>query len=153
MIIGFSGSQRGMTKFQKDELKLRLEGCTEFVHGDCIGSDEQANNIALECGISIFTIFPPTGTIKRAFCFNKERNLFNDNMQWNEIDYDGRVIQVRWYPKNEYLKRNQLIVNYCESMIATPKEYEHTLRSGTWATIRFAWKTKKNIIIIPPVNR
>lgn len=151
MIIGFTGTQRGMTQFQKDELKslLQLKGCQEFTHGDCIGSDCEANDIALSVGVKIFTIFPPTGTTKRGYCFNVDKDLMNDDFQWREVN----GVNVRWWPKDEYLKRNQKIVEHCQLMIATPKEYEHTLRSGTWATIRYAWKMKRDITIIPPVNR
>lgn len=151
MIIGFTGTQKGMTSFQKEELAkfLKLKECSEFTHGDCIGSDEQANNVALELEINVFTLFPPTGTIKRAFCFNKERDLFNDDCKWREIN----GVKVRWFPKDDYLKRSKKIVEHCQIMVATPKEFEHTLRSGTWATIRYAWKIRKDIVIIPPVNR
>lgn len=153
MIYGFTGTQKGMTSFQKQELNLRLEGCTEFTHGDCIGSDEQANQIAFELGIEFFTIFPPTDTKKRAYCFNPEKDLMNDNAEWRGITWQGRFIHVRWMPKDDYLKRNKKIVDHCSKMLATPKEYEHSLRSGTWACIRYAWKVKRDIIIIPPVNR
>jgi len=153
MIFGFTGTQRGMTQFQKTELLLRLTDCSEFTHGDCIGADEQANYIAFELGIRIFTIFPPTDTRKRAYCFNPEKDLMNDNAQWREINWNGKIVRVRWMPKDAYLERNKKIVDHCYKMIATPKEYEHTLRSGTWATIRYAWKIKRDLIIIPPVNR
>lgn len=153
MIYGFTGTQKGMQSFQKQELVLRLEGCTEFTHGDCIGSDKEANQIAFEQGIQFFTIFPPSDTKKRAYCFNPERYLMNGNTQWREINWEGKIINVRWMPKDDYLKRNKKIVDHCQKMIATPKEFEHSLRSGTWTTIRYAWKIKKELIIIPPINR
>jgi hypothetical protein len=140
-----------MTQFQKEELAklLKLKECQEFCHGDCIGSDEQAADIALGIGVKIFTVFPPTGTTKRAYWMNPEKFLNNDDFQWNY----NRDITVRWHPKDEYLKRNQKIVEHCKLMIAAPKEFEHTLRSGTWATIRYAWKIRRDITIIPPVKK
>jgi hypothetical protein len=154
MKIGFTGTQRGMTKFQKETLRevLELQKCSEFCHGDCIGSDAQANQIALDMGIRIFTIFPPNETKKRAFCFNY--NKLKRGTDYYEIDVNEfDIARVKWMPENTYLERNKYIVDSVEWMIATPKEHEHTLRSGTWATIRYAWKKKKGITIIPPVER
>lgn len=69
MIGGFSGTQNGMTFPQKRTLALiftELE-ITELHHGDCIGADEEAHEIALSMGIRI-VIHPPTDPKKRAFC-------------------------------------------------------------------------------------
>jgi hypothetical protein len=154
VIIGFTGSRSGMTDFQKHELKLILgNGCDEFMHGDCKGSDEQANTVALSMGVKMFTIHPPSQHKYRAFCFDMHHTTQINNILTPYITTkDG--IQVRWYPVDDFLKRNKRIVDMCDVIIATPKEFRHTIRSGTWATIRYAWKTKKDsIIIIPPVNR
>jgi len=153
MKIGFTGTQRGMTQFQKDELKglILLLKVSEFVHGDCIGADEQAHQIAYEAGVRVFTIFPSTYYKKRAFCFNEGKILNNDNGQWNTVNVNDEKILVRWMPKDTPLNRNHYIVDNVSRMLAAPKEHEHTLRSGTWATIRYAWKTKRDITIIPPM--
>lgn len=153
MVIGFSGTQSGMTQFQKDTFAsiLHIHGVTELHHGDCIGADEQAHKIAYDEGITIFSIHPPSNPNKRAFCFDDRQDTkFNHILtDWKEYD----EARVRWYPVRGYLERNQDIVDTVEMLIATPKEYVHTLRSGTWATIRYAWKTKKHVVIIPPVDR
>jgi hypothetical protein len=157
MLIGFTGSRQGMTQFQKEELAkvLKFKECSEFMHGDYIGSDEQANQIALDVGVSIFTIHPPDNIKARAFCFDTERQF-----RWNReltsyypLAYKGKEIRVRWYPIDTYLKRNHRIVDQCSYIVATPKEFVHSIRSGTWSTIRYAWKSKKDIIIIPPIER
>lgn len=148
MRIGFCGSQKGMTSFQKEELVKRLEGGTEFVFGDCIGSDSEAAHIAWKCGISTFTIYPQnTNSKKRNWCWNQDKDITREDGEWRYL----YGLQIRWMPAMEPLKRNKLIVDNCELLIATPKEFEHSIRSGTWATIRYAWKTKRNLIIIPPV--
>jgi predicted Rossmann fold nucleotide-binding protein DprA/Smf involved in DNA uptake len=49
-------------------------------------------------------------------------------------------------PKS-YLERNKDIVNSCEQLIACPLTQEEELRSGTWATIRYARKTNKHILL------
>ena len=155
MKIGFTGSQKGMTDWQKEMLKevYQHKPCEEFIHGDCIGSDEQAADVMVDLGVRIFTIYPPTNNNKRAFWANvrKEPTM---PIGWHEIEIKkGTIIQVRWMPRDDYLKRNQRIVDNCELMIATPKEHQHSLRSGTWATIRYAWKVKRDITIIPPIER
>lgn len=152
MRIGFTGTQSGMTNFQKAMLAniLKEEGCTEFIHGDCVGADSQANDIAIDCGIKYITIFPPDNPNKRAWKFDATKNPILHKWEWQEAIIG---IKVRWAPRAPYLDRNKHIVDNCEMMIACPKEAEHTVRSGTWATIRYAWKVKRKIVIIPPIQR
>lgn len=153
MVIGFTGSQKGMTPFQKNTLKelLELKQCTEFCHGDCIGSDAEANEIAFDFGVRVFSIFPPLNSKKRAHVF--QTLIYKDDGAWHTIIYKGCDLQVRWFPKAEYLARNKSIVDHCQWMIAAPKEHQHTIRSGTWTTIRYAWHLKKDLTIIPPIVR
>lgn len=168
MKIGFTGTQSGMTNFQKSmvETILKAEKCEEFLHGDCVGSDYEANNIAREF-IPYITIFPPDNPNKRAWCFNPMKDV-NKKWEWEEfreliegnldnLSEDSQVIyrvnKVRWAPRAPYLERNKHIVDNCEIMIACPKEVEHTVRSGTWSTIRYAWRVKRKITIIPPIVR
>lgn len=159
MIIGFTGTQSGMSQFQKDTLReiLEIEKCTEFVHGDCYGADKQANDIAATCGL--VTIFPPDNPKKRAWCFNPNHDTKNWQWHLHTLQYlnTPQVINVRWWTPLPYMERNQLIVNHPEILIACPKEIEHTLRSGTWATIRMGWKKQKmdksyKVVIIPPLS-
>ena len=153
MILGFTGTQSGMSDFQKEEFRKLLfhYKVTELLHGDCIGSDEEANNIGVQEGIKVFTIHPPTNPSKRSFCFDYEGLTKFNHILTEFKDIDG--MHVRWQPVKPYLERNINIVEACEVLIATPKEYVHTLRSGTWQTIRHCWKIKKHVVIIPPVTR
>jgi hypothetical protein len=127
--IGFTGTQFGMTNRQKKSfIRLLLSQKiipTEFHHGDCIGADEQANKIV---GIiPKIVIHPPSFDAKRAFCFSRD---------------------VR-SPK-PYIERNHDIVDETDVLIACPRTKEEELRSGTWATIRYARKTGKPIWYIWP---
>lgn len=155
MLIGFTGSQSGMTQFQKDELFkiLSMKECSEFIHGDCIGSDAEANNIALSVGVKLFTIHPPSNSHKRAFCFDPNKRFLWNRINTPFVEIGNEGVKVRWMPIEAYLERNKRIVDSVSLMIATPKEFTHTVRSGTWSTIRYAWKNKKDIIIIPPIDR
>lgn len=149
MIIGITGTQSGLSTFQRDEIPRFLKDCTELVHGDCIGVDKEVNAIALELGIKQFTIFPPDNPKKRAWVFNSKKEI--KLWDWN----DSNAIKIRWFIPLPYLERNKKIVDHCNILVAMPKESEHSLRSGTWATIRYAWKRAKQdetfkVIIIPP---
>ncbi len=145
MIISFTGSQSGMTQIQKSNLLktfIQLD-LKELITGDCIGSDFQAAQIALEMGCKLFHLLPSTLTPKRAFAF-PNRGVYST---WCE--HDNGVKYMIEYP-DKPLERNKKIVELGYCLIATPKEFHHTIRSGTWQTIRYAWKLKKDVIVIPP---
>lgn len=154
MRIGFTGTQNGMTDVQKDFVLqiLKLKDCKEFYHGDCIGSDAEAADIAVDYGVSLFTIYPPINLNKRAWWCNT-RKVVHLPVEYIPLNYRDKNIFVRWMLPDEYLERNKRIVDDVEWMIAAPKEHKHTVRSGTWSTIRYAWKTKREITIIPPIER
>lgn len=130
MKIGFTGTQEGMTQNQKNLLKLALEvhfePGSEFHHGDCVGADAEACDIAKNTGY-IIHCHPPIKTYKRAY-----------------KPYD--VI----YEAKEYIARNHDIVDSVEFMYVAPKEREEQLRSGTWATYRYTKKTNTRYWVISP---
>lgn len=127
MKIGFTGTREGMTEKQKTELKKQFKSLKikEFHHGDCIGADEEAHKI-FSSKYSNFKIYihPPVNPSKRAYCLS-------DNI----------------FPEKPYLERNKDIVDRCDLLIAAPKGKEEP-RSGTWATVRYARKNKKKIVIL-----
>lgn len=135
MKIGFTGTQKGLTPNQKTKIvnslieitkDLPLNERMDFHHGDCIGADEEAFDLALELGFYIIQ-HPPINKYKRAF-----------------TDAD----EIR-EPK-PYLERNHAIVDETDILIACPGETTEQLRSGTWATVRYARKQNKKIVIIYP---
>lgn len=122
--IGFTGTQKGMTSHQKSnvrEMLIRLTtgfNITEAHHGDCIGADAEFHGILREVAPQIpITIHPPENESKRAFCTGTT------------------VLEAK-----PYLERNHLIVNSIDILIAAPGEMEEQIRSGTWATVRYARK-------------
>lgn len=131
--IGFTGTQIGMTQEQQYTLEKYLKISVnsiaecEYHHGDCVGADEQFHKILEKFGVNSIIIHPPINKSKRAFC---KSNMIRE--------------------QKEYLVRNKDIVNESEILIATPKENDEQLRSGTWSTVRYAKKNKKRVFIIYP---
>jgi hypothetical protein len=130
--IGFTGTQAGMTDAQQSSAYqiVALSEATDLHHGDAIGADDQMDQIARELGL-LRHIHIPTNGSKRARC-----------MPRLGIDLV--------YAPLPYLERNRAIVDASEAMIATPKEMAETLRSGTWATVRYTRKQGKPLFIVWP---
>ena len=133
MKVGFTGTQNlndiSMEKSSKLYYTLNElynKGYTEFHHGDCIGADALAHDMALQIGYDII-IHPPSDMSKRAF-------------------KQGAIEKRKSYA---YMTRNQHIVNEAEILVALPKNKDvEELRSGTWATVRRARKADVPIIYI-----
>lgn len=138
LVLGFTGSQSGMTEYQKKQLIHHLQKWAlkyeelEIHHGDCVGADYEFHEICKKVwpnATLTIIIHPPTNSTKRAFC-----------------EFPGQTL----LPPLPYLTRNREIVNAVNGMLAGPKETEEQLRSGTWATIRYAVKTETPLIILRP---
>lgn len=137
MILGFTGS-RGHAPFyrmppsQLFALKdwLKEQQPEEVHHGDCLGADAEFHDavVAGVAGCCRIVIHPPLDGKQRAFCST----------------LDVRVETV--YPAR-FLDRNHDIVRASERLLACPRDKE-ALRSGTWATVRYARKLGKAITII-----
>lgn len=157
MKLGFTGTQNGMNTFQIREFikLLHKYDPDEFHHGDCIGSDKQAHfrfiNYHLENNTKERTIVihPPTNKGKSAFTYVIDK--WPREMCTKLLDAKYKL-DLKMREPFAYLARNQDIVRECDVLIACPKEVEHTLRSGTWATIRYGWHQKKETIVIPPLR-
>jgi len=129
MNIGFTGTQKGMTQHQKEQFVLKMQELipVEFHHGDCVGADEEAHNIIREFfpnGVIIY-VHPP-------IAISKQANMCGDIH----------------YAAESYLKRDKVIVDSTDCLIAAPRSNTEILRSGTWATIRYARKKNKPVFIL-----
>lgn len=129
--VGVTGTQKGANLSQRVLLKSTLRALkvseSWLHHGDCIGVDAEAHAIARELGYKV-RIHPPRNPGKRAWC-----------------DGDGLDAE------REYLDRNRAIVKASSTgLIAVPAQNTPTLRSGTWATIRYATRLKLRIFVIYP---
>ncbi len=129
--ISFTGTQAGMTHAQRATFYVvlaRVTGAGDWIHhGDCIGSDAQAHDAAIEYALNVH-IHPCTIPAKRAWC------------------QGASLMSIALPP----LDRNRMMVDDCAELIATPRLMVEELRSGTWATIRYARKCRKPVHIIWP---
>lgn len=126
--VGFTGTRHGMTDWQAEVLEhLLISGGYKWLHhGDCVGADRGAHEIARHLGLLV-KAHPPIATRLRAFC----------------------TADICAKPR-PYLERDQNIVDETEALIATPKTAQPQLGSGTWATINMARSAGKQVTIILP---
>ena len=130
--LGFTGTQdvTEISSARRKRLKqvlerLRAQGYERLLHGDCVGADAMADGFARTLGYRII-IYPPDNDSKRAFC-------------------SAHVL----HEPAPYLERNHMIVNHCQLLIAFPrKPGKEVLRSGTWATVRYARKIGRKVVIV-----
>jgi hypothetical protein len=130
MIIGFTGSRKGINQQQADIIKSFLleNEATHLHHGDCVGADTSFHEIGEELNLSI-SIHPPDKKGLRSFCKPKGEGISHE--------------------EKPFIKRNHDIVNACDFLIACPETSKEVQRSGTWATIRYARKQGKEVRLIP----
>jgi hypothetical protein len=128
--VGFTGTRNLLTRVQDQRLShllfdMRQVGWDTFHHGDCLGADKRAFEIAKHHGF--WTIcHPPLVKTLRAFTKSHETR-----------------------EERPYIARNNDIVDETGFLIATPDGPER-LRSGTWATIRYARQLRRRGRIIYP---
>lgn len=131
--VGFTGTQRGMAMPHMLSVRRVLAGLGRPLwahHGDCIGADKDFHDLCRETCRGIvagITGHPPDNPVKRAFC----------------------QFDVLLEPK-PYLVRNHDIVDDTSIMIATPGEADEVVRSGTWATVRYARAQRRPLYLVLP---
>lgn len=126
--VGFTGTRDGLTADQESVLRQWLHdgGAMGFHHGDCVGADAQAHDIAKGEGYWII-VHPP------------DRN----GLRAHKVGDETRE-------PRPYLLRNQDIVDAAGILVACPGEMTEQVRSGTWSTIRYARAVGKPVQIIYP---
>lgn len=132
MIIGVTGTRLHNTTAQlhtfRSFLLENLPDITAIHHGCCIGFDVAAAYMANEFGISQ-VYHPPLKT--------DLQGIFKRN-GWQGV----------WCKPRTYLERNRDIVDSCDILIAGPKDDVEEIRSGTWATVRYARKIGREVKIL-----
>jgi len=117
--LGFTGTKEGMNDKQKKEFIDFLfthPEITELHHGDCKGADAEAHQAAMSLDLRV-VIHTPNNCKHRAWCAGHE---------------------IR--KEKPYLERNHDIVDKTDALFAAPHTNQEIMRSGTWATIRYAKK-------------
>lgn len=128
MKIGMTGNRNGMSEAAVETFKKYLETSkyTELHHGDCVGADADAHDIAIFHGIPTVG-HPPEKPELRAY------------KDCDEL-----------WPEAPYFVRNRAIVDNVDLMFGFPGTMQETKRGGTWYTIRYAKKQLRPLIIIWP---
>jgi hypothetical protein len=134
MKVGFTGTRNGLTEDQKicvEYIFYRLgkAGMSEFHQGNCTGADFQANKIVKE---------------------NHSRTCKRIAHPSIKLDHQAPCFVDETRPPKDYIDRNHDIVDETDVLIACPRTDKEELRSGTWATIRYAKKKNKRVCIIWP---
>lgn len=129
-VVGFTGTQAGMTDHQKEAVTSLLKHLDpiEAHHGDCIGADTGFHKIARGMGITM--VGHPASGVEEKRAYNSGFYFLHD-------------------PRHP-LERNKDIVDASTVIVAVPRGYEEVLRSGTWATVRYARKAGKDLNIVYP---
>lgn len=140
MRIGVTGSRNGLTMDQRAAFVDTVHNMVELRnfnyrpiekdqlhHGACIGADEQMLLIA-QNDFALWTVAHPS----------------------NLIFLTTKILSHETREPKPPLERNHDIVDATEILIATPETFEEVLRSGTWATIRYAKKIGRPIKYIWP---
>ncbi len=135
LTAGFTGTRDGLTPRAKKALVdlLFMVAPRQLQHGDCVGADAEVHDMALTIGIQL-AIRPPDNPRLRAFC----------------LTHNGYVVV---HPEKPYLERNHDIVNDTHYLIACPSTMRPVVRSGTWATIRYAVAHDKVVFLVFPDGR
>lgn len=122
MKVGVTGSRNGWTIQQEVRFNnLILDYIVdEFHHGDCVGVDEQSVGLIREYFGEVIHTHPPLNSSKRAH------------------------VGGRLYVPKEYIERNHDIVDAVDMLFVIPATKHEVLRSGTWATLRYALKQLKD---------
>jgi hypothetical protein len=131
MKVGFTGTRAGMSQAQEKQLAMLLvvfgiatpeTETPEFHHGGADGADTEADRLACLDGYAI-TVHPCPGVV--ADDVRDGQTIFNSHP----------VTMTEVFPP---LVRDRHIVDAVIVLIAAPRTDKEELRSGTWATVRYA---------------
>lgn len=125
MILSITGSREGMTPQQRRALVVLIHvwGVTAIVHGDCIGVDAEADEVARGYGLARFA-YPSNFTATRARC-------------------DRRGCEYRSEPRPPTV-RNLDIVGDGDITVAFPRPSSR----GTWDAVRKARRLGRCTVVV-----
>jgi predicted Rossmann fold nucleotide-binding protein DprA/Smf involved in DNA uptake len=139
MIIGFTGTRFGLTPAQGAALAdvVLRPACyyaERHLNGGCRGADREM--FAYLLGLDgVIEVLP--GSVEQAAWAEEQRaSLLGRRYIIHEVE--------------PYLARDLKIALRCNRLIACPGTATEQLRSGTWATVRYARKAGKPITLVLP---
>jgi hypothetical protein len=147
MILGFTGTRRGLTTAQRAALPSVLAVLPDDIeHGGAEGADEEFHSFLLP-------------EIVRSNCHPLQQGCrvvirtATTERFWHWRRWEADAGDPRWLVLVQPvapLRRNHQIASRCDHLLACPAESSEILRSGTWATIRYARTAGKLVTIIKP---
>lgn len=133
MKYGFTGTRHGLTAEQLHCLQDVAIDMTKGSHGACFGADREFHGLFPAIPMEIY----PSD---------------EGQHQWAVATCKGAKDVI--HPIMLPIPRNHQIVNTVERMVAAPLGHIEQFRgSGTWATIRYARKLRRPLIILWPGGR
>ena len=153
MIVTFTGTRLGTTPVQLMTAfnLINADLPDRFLHGGAPGADTEIDGyvapVYWQRGSGeerlltrlLGLVFPI-----QVFPVDSKRQAY-----WlHNVDYTA-IREV--YEPQDPLRRNKIMARLCDQLIACPAEQNgEVLRSGTWATVRYARELCKHITIIRP---
>lgn len=138
MKVGFTGTRKGMSTSQLNQLRCVLYGLkqiVEFHHGGAEGADKQADAFVSFGDTIPIVLHPCPGVVGEKTLGRNRRATYNGH-------------DVEWREALPPLTRNQNIVHEVDLLIAAPEADMETVRSGTWATVRYARRKRIPIVML-----
>ena len=124
MTVGFTGTRQGMNAAQRQQLRYVL---ALFRHAD-IAINQDTGFVDGDC--------PAGGADQEARTIASELGLYATTEP-----PVGRTAKA-------LLERNRRIVERCSVLIVAPRTDQEELRSGTWATVRYARKRGISVVML-----
>jgi hypothetical protein len=128
--LGFTGPRREMTAEQRRSLGEVLRALPAILgahHGDCVGADAEFHALCAALEIPVH-LHPPAEAGNRSYC-------------------QGAASVAK---EEGYLERNRAIVDAADILLAAPRSDREVQRSGIWATVRYARKAARLVLLILP---
>lgn len=129
--------------------KLMDDGVTDFLSGMALGVDTWAALSVLALrkdnpALKLQCILPCREQADR--WTSSEREVYQSILN----QADSVVYVNRHYTRNCMLERDHFLVDHCDLLLAV---YNGEQRGGTAATVRYAQKANRKIIVIDPISR
>lgn len=137
MILGFTGTRRGMTLAQKQavmDLLVNTIKPDEVLHGDCVGADDQFANMCDNLVDRPHIVCHPGKS-----AIGKHNHLRANNNKHDEI-----------HDVDTYIARNRNIVDAFDLLLVVPSTETVRYTGGAWYTYGVAIKQGRPLWIVWP---